>query len=157
MLLPPKFIRTEKQVNLIKEYKKIVIDENKNFIGDGTATGLNVPIFLYVLQQQTKKLWNPDYFKIHEVLYIKEDLMINNNAKIAFRKRTQRVAKQKTKKEKETISPKRIKLTKTSQWLTKESTDTGSGFEIQRKTGIRRRGKNWEYFDEWEKTAWVKI
>ena len=55
MLAPPKFTRTEKIVNLIKESKNVVIDKKENFIVDGTATGINVPIFLYDLQQPTKK------------------------------------------------------------------------------------------------------
>ena len=54
MLAPPKFISTEKIVNLIKESKNVVIGANENFIADGTATGTNVPIFLYDLQQPTK-------------------------------------------------------------------------------------------------------
>ena len=95
VLAPAKFTRTEKIVSLIKGSKKVVLDENENFIVDGTATGINVPIFLYDLQQPTKKLINPDFFKILEVLNIKEDLVINRNAKIAIRKRTQRTAKQK--------------------------------------------------------------
>ena len=99
MLAPPKFIRTEKIVNLIKQSKKDFIGENQNFIADGTATGINVPIFLYDLQQPTKKLSNPDYFKVLEALNIKEDLVINSNAKIAIRKRTHRVTTQKKEKE----------------------------------------------------------
>ena len=55
MLVAAKFTRTENIVNLIKESKKVVIDENEIFIVDGTATGINVPIFLYDLQQPTKK------------------------------------------------------------------------------------------------------
>ena len=98
-LAPPKFARTEKIVNLIKESKNVVIDENENFIVDGTATGINVPIFLYDLQQPTKKLSNPDYFKILEALNIKEDLAINSNAKTAIRKGTRRVTKQKKEKQ----------------------------------------------------------
>ena len=95
MLAPAKFTRTEKIVNLFKVSKKIVIDKNENFIVDGTATGRIVPIFLYDLQQPTKKLNNADYFKILEPLNIKEDLVINSNDKIAIQKRTQRVTKQK--------------------------------------------------------------
>ena len=53
-LAPPKFTRTKKTVNLIKESKNVVIDENENFIVDGTATVINTPIFLYDLQQPTK-------------------------------------------------------------------------------------------------------
>ena len=93
VLAPAKFTRTEKIVNIIKESKK-VIDENENFIVEGTATGINVPIFLYDLQQPSKKLSNPDYFKILEVLNIKEDLVINRNAKIAIRKRTAKPKKE---------------------------------------------------------------
>ena len=55
MLAPPKFPRTEKIVNLIKESKNVVIDEKENFIVDGTATAINVPNFLYDLQQPMKK------------------------------------------------------------------------------------------------------
>ena len=116
MLAPPKITRTEKIVNLIKESKNVVIDEKENFIVVRTATGINVPIFLYNLQQPTKKINNPDYFKILEALNITEDLVINSNAKIAIWKRTQRVSKQKNKMK--TFAPKRIKLKKTSQLLT---------------------------------------
>ena len=78
----------------------VVIDESKKFIADGTATVIKVPIFLYDFQQPTQKLSNPDSFKIPEALDIKWDLVINRNAKIAIRKRTKRVAKQKKKNKK---------------------------------------------------------
>ena len=70
--MPGKFTRTKKIVNIIKESKKVVIDENENFIVDGTATGINVPIFLYDLQQPTKKTNNPDFFMILELPNKKE-------------------------------------------------------------------------------------
>ena len=63
MLAPAKYTRTEKIVNLIKESKKVDIDGNENFIVDGAATGINVPIFLYDLQQPTKKINNPDFLQ----------------------------------------------------------------------------------------------
>ena len=141
-----KITRTEKIVSLIKESKIVSIDENENFIVDGTATGINVPIFLYDLQQTTKKLSNPDYFKILEVLNIKEDLVINRNAKIAIRKRTQRTAK--TKRKRKTISPKGIKHKETSQLLTEESSDAGSGFETSKEDRTQQEEKDWESFDE---------
>ena len=145
MLAPPKFTRTEKTVNLIKESENVVIDEKENFIVDGTATGINVPIFLYDLQQPTRKINNPDYFKILEALNIKEDLVINSNAKIAIRKRTQRVTKQKNKKK--PFAPKRIKLKKISQLLTEESSDAGSGFDTSKEDRTQQE-KDWESFDE---------
>ena len=146
MLAPAKFTRTEKIVNLIKESKKVVIDENENFIVDGAETGINVPIFLYDLQQPTKKINNPDYFKILEALNIKEDLVINSNAKIAIRKRTHRVTKQKEKKK--TFAPKRIKHKETSQLLTEESSEAGSGFETSKEDRTQQEEKDWESFDE---------
>ena len=146
ILAPAKFTKTEKIVNLIKESKKVVIDEKENFIVDGTATGINVPIFLYDLQKPTKKLSNPDYFKILEVLNIKEDLVINRNAKIAIRKRTQRTAK--SKKKRKTISPKGIKHKETSQLLTEESSDAGSGFKTSKEDRTQQEEKDWESFHE---------
>ena len=55
ILVPAKITRTEKIVNLIKESKEDVLDENEKFIVAGTATGINVPTFLYDLQQPAKK------------------------------------------------------------------------------------------------------
>ena len=107
----------EKKNNLIKESKNVVIGENENFIVEGAATGINVPTFLYDLQQLTKKLSNPDYFKFPDALNIKKDLVINSNAKIAILKRTEKVTKQK-KKKKKTFASKRIKHEETIQLLT---------------------------------------
>ena len=55
VIAPAKFTRTENIVSLIKESKKVVIDGIKSFIVDGTATGINVTIFLYDLQHPTKE------------------------------------------------------------------------------------------------------
>ena len=145
VLAPAEFTRTEKIVSLIKESKKFVIDENENFIVDGTATGVNDPIFLYNLQQPLKKLSNPDYFKILGVLDIKENLVINRNAKIAIRKRTKRTVKPKKKK---TISPKGLKHKETSQLITEQSSDAGSGFETSKEDTTHQEEKDWESFDE---------
>ena len=131
------------------------MDENENFIVDGTATGINVPIFLYDMQQPTKKLSNPDYFKILEALNIKEDLVINSNAKTAIRKRTQRITKQK--KKNKTFATKRTKHEETSQLLREESSDAGSGFETSKEDRTQQEEKNWESFDEWEKIATIEL
>ena len=94
------------------------------------------------MQQPTKKINNPDYFKILEALNIKEDLVINSNAKITIRKRTHRVTKHK--KEKKTFAPKRIKHKETSQLLTEESSDVGSGFETSKEDRTQQEEKDWE-------------
>ena len=111
------------------------MDKNGNFIVDGTATGINVTNFPYDLQQPTKKINNPDAFKILEPLNIKEDLVTNSNAKIAIQKRTHRVTKQKKKK----LHQKKIKPKETSQLLTEESSDAGSVSKPQRKTELSKR------------------
>ena len=77
--------------------------------------------------------------------------MINSNAKIAIRKRTQRFTKQKN--EKKTFAPKRIKHKKTSQLLTEESSDAESGFETSKEDRTQQEEKQWESFGEWEKIA----
>ena len=136
-LAPAKFTRTEKIVSLIKESKKVVLDENENFIVDGTATGINVPIFLYDLQQTTKKLSNPDYFKILEVLNIKEDLVINRSAKIAIRKRTQRTAK--PKKKRKTFRQKYSSTKKQVNYLQKNPQTPEVVSKLRRKTELRKR------------------
>ena len=71
--------------------------------------------------------------------------MINSNAKIAIRKRTHRVTKQKKKK---TFAPKRLKHKETSQLLTEESSDAGSGFKTSKDDRIQQEEKDWESFDE---------
>ena len=138
MLAPPKLISTEKKFNLIKESKNLFIGENENFIVDGTAKGINVPIFLYDLQQLTKTLSNPDFFKILEALNIKEDLVINSNAKIAIWKRTQRVTKQKRRKllrQKESSTKKQFNFLKRSPQMPEVVS------KPQRKTELSRRIK----------------
>ena len=144
-LAPQKFIRTEKIVNLIKESKYVVIGKIENFIVDGTATGIIFPIFLYDLKQPTKKLSNPDYFKILDALNIKEDLVINSNAKIAIRKKLKELPNEKKKK---TFAPKRIKHEETSHLLTEESSDAGRGFETSKEDRTQQEEKNRESFDE---------
>ena len=137
VLAPAKFTRTEKIVSLIKESKKVVIDENENIIVDGTATGINVPIFLYDLQQPTKKLSNPDYFKTLEVLNIKEDLVINRNAKIAIRKRTQRTDK--PKKKRKLFRQKESSTKKPVNYLQKNPQTPEMVSKLRRKTELSKR------------------
>ena len=62
-----------------------------------------------------------------------------------MRKRTQRVTKQK----KKTFAPKSVKHKETSQLLTEESSDAGSGFETSKEDRTQKEKKDWESFDEW--------
>ena len=152
MLVPTKFTGTKKIVKLIKEWEKVVKDQSENFIVDGTATGINVLILLYDLQQPTKKI--PDFFKILKALISKEDFVIDTNAKIGIRKRTHWVTKQK--KKNNNFVPKRIKQKKTSQLLTEESSDAGSDLETSKEGRTQQEETNWESFDGWEKLLKLK-
>ena len=52
------------------------------------------------------------------------------------------------KRKRKTIPPKGIKHEETSQLLTEESSDAGSGFETAKEDRNKEEEKNWEFFDE---------
>ena len=114
-----------------------MLDKNENFIVDGTATGINVPIFLYDLQQATKKINNLDYCKILEALNIKEDLVINSNDKIAIlielpnKKRKRKLLRQ---KESSAIKP--------ANCLQRDPQTPEMVSKPQRKTELSKRRRN---------------
>ena len=84
-----------------------------------------------------------------ETLNIKEDLVVNNQAKIAIRKRIHRAVK----KQKKTVTPKGIKHEETRILLKKESSDVGSGFETSKEDRSQQEAKNWESFAAWKHFA----
>ena len=51
-------------------------------------------------------------------------------------------------KKKKTFAPKRIKHKETSQLLTEEPLDGGSGFETSKEDRTQQAEKDWESFDE---------
>ena len=52
------------------------------------------------------------------------------------------------KKKMKTFAPKRIKHKETSQLLTEESSDAGSGFETSKEDRTQSEEKDWESFDD---------
>ena len=99
-----------------------------------------------ICSNQLKKLSNPDYLKILNAINIKEDLVVNSNAKTVILKRTHGFDKQKN------YSARKNQAQKNSQ-----SSDDGSVFKTSKDDRTQEEEKNWESFDKWEKTAWVKI
>ena len=99
MLAQAKFNRTKKIVNLIKESQELIIDKNKNFIVDGTTTVIKVTILIHNLQQSVE-IWpsNPLCFATLEALK-QEDMVTNSKAENVFRKRNQRVANKRNKRQ----------------------------------------------------------
>ena len=94
-------------------------------------------LFFSDLQQPTKKLSNPDYFKTLEVLDIKEDLVINRNAKISIRKRTRRTVKPKGKRK--LFRQKESSTKKPVNYLQKNPRTPEVVSKLQRKTELSKR------------------
>ena len=90
------------------------------------------------MQQPSKKINNSDYFKILEALIIKEDLVINSNAKIAIRKKTQRVTKQKKTKRK-LLRQKESSTKKPANYLQRNPQTPEVVSKLQRKTELSKR------------------
>ena len=90
------------------------------------------------MQQLSKKINNPVYFKILEALNIKEDLVINSNAKIAIRKRTHRVPKQKKRKRK-LLRQKESSTKKPANYLQRNPQTSEVVSKPQRKTELSER------------------
>ena len=105
---------------------------------DGTATGINVPIFLYHLQQPNKKINNSEYFKILEALNIKEDLVINSNAKIAIRKKKSESYQTKKTKRK-LLRQKESSTKKPANYLQRNPQTPEVVSKLQRKTELSKR------------------
>ena len=61
------------------------------------------------------------------------------------------------KRKKTQKNSKRIKHKKTRRLLTEESSDAGNGFETSKDDRTQQEEKEWDYFDEWEQIAWVKM
>ena len=57
----------------------------------------------------------------------------------------------------ENIFAKKNQAQKTSQLLTEESSDAGSGFKTSKDDKTQQEEKNCEFFNKWEKNAWVKL
>ena len=86
-LLPhSKYLKCDYIVDLIKKSNRVLIGEGENLLIDNSPTDINAFTFLYNLQQPTKKIDTPDYFELLKVLQIKEEQVVNSNAKTSIRK-----------------------------------------------------------------------
>ena len=92
-LLPhSKYLKCEHIVDLTKKSNRVLDGEDKNLLNDKSPTDINAFAFLYNLQQPTKKIDSPDYFELLKVLQIKEEQVINSNAKTAIKKNSAETA-----------------------------------------------------------------
>ena len=101
-LLPnSKYLNCENIVDLIKKSNRVSIGEDEKLLIDSSPTDINAFAFLYNLQQPTKKIDGPDYFELLKVLQIKEEQVINSNAKTSIRKNSPETATKRKKSSKD--------------------------------------------------------
>ena len=79
------YCRTKEIIDLLKKSVLVLIDEGEKLTVDAGQTNISASSFSNDLQQPTKKLQNPDLFKLLEAINPKQELVININAKAAIR------------------------------------------------------------------------
>ena len=79
-----KFVRAKTVLEIIEISERVTINrDNEVIYVDKVPIGLKATIFLYDIQQPTKKLHNPAFINILTALNLNENLVINQNAKHA--------------------------------------------------------------------------
>ena len=79
-----KLKRAKKFLQVFKKSERVTINkENEEFYVDNVPTGLKASVFLYDIQQQTKKLYNPAFILILRSLKLDEQLGKKKYAKVA--------------------------------------------------------------------------
>ena len=90
-----KLKRAKKHLEIIKKSERVIINkENEELFVDKVLTGLKASVFLYGIQQQTKKLYNPAFILILRSLKLDEQLVLNKYANVAVQSTTAEQAQQ---------------------------------------------------------------
>ena len=160
-----KYLKCENIVDLIKKSNRVSIGEDEKLLIDNSPTDINAFAFLYNLQQPTKKIDSPDYFEFLKVLQIKEEQVINSNAKTSIRKNSPETATKRKKVVKRSQKQKRSKFQKPQKLnnqkqqqssralLTEDESSSETdekeeeGFETPYEDSVQKE-KQWEYYDE---------
>ena len=101
-----KFKRAKKVLEVIKKSERVKINkDNEEIYVDKKPTGLKASVFLYDIQQQTKKLYNPAFILILRSLKLDERLVMNKYAKVAVQSTNTEQAQQKQRSRRFTNSP----------------------------------------------------
>ena len=101
-----KFKRAKKVLEVIKKSERVKINkDNEEIYVDKVPTGLKASVFLYDIQQQTKKLHNPAFILILRSLKLDERLVMNKYAKVAVQSTNTEQAQQKQRSRRSTNSP----------------------------------------------------
>ena len=101
-----KFKRAKKVLEVIKKSERVKINkDNEEIYVDKVPTGLKASVFLYDIQQQTKKLYNPAFILILRSLKLDERLVMIKYAKVAVQSTNTEQAQQKQRSRRSTNSP----------------------------------------------------
>ena len=101
-----KFKRAKKVLEVIKKSERVKINKyNEKIYVDKVPTGLKASVFLYDIQQQTKKPYNPAFILILRSLKLDERLVMNKYAKVAVQSTNTEQAQQKQRSRRSTNSP----------------------------------------------------
>ena len=149
ILTGSKYNRTQKKFDLLKKLERVSNDESEKLIVDERHTNVSASSFLYDLQQPTKKLRNPEFFKILEALNLKEDLVINSNAKSAIRKGNQKSSGKGKKTKSKTKPIKKISKnqpTTSRDLLTEDSEGLTDGFGTPTGDKTQESEKEWDSY-----------
>ena len=93
-----KLKQAKKILENVKKSKRVIINkENEEFNVDKGPTNLRASVFLYEIQRQTKKLYNPAFMLTLISLKLDEQLVMNKYAKVSVQSMTtEQVNKSKT-------------------------------------------------------------
>ena len=99
-----KLKRARKVLEVMKKSERVKLNNEKIYV-DKVPTGLKASVFLYDIQQQTKKLYNPAFILILRSLKLDEGLVMNKYAKVAVQSTNTEQAQQKQRSRGSTNSP----------------------------------------------------
>ena len=101
-----KLKRAKKVLEVIKKSERVEINkDNEEIYVDKVPTVLKASVFLYDIQQQTKKLYNPAFILILRSLKLDERLVMNKYAKVEVQSTNTEQAQQKQRSRGSTNSP----------------------------------------------------
>ena len=161
LLRHSKYLKCENIVDLIKISNRVFIGEVDKLLIDNSPTDITAFVFLYNLQQPTRKIDSPDYFELLKVLQIKKEPVINSNAKNFDLENFSRNHNKKKKSRQEITETKAFEVSKASKTRQPEaatvrpetphsSSDTDEkeeGFETPYEASEQKE-KLWESYDE---------
>ena len=130
-----KLKRAKKVFEVIKKSERVkVYKDNEEIYIDKVPTGLKASVFLYDIQQQARKLYNPAFILILRSLKLDKQLVMNKYAKVAVHSTNTEQAQQKQRSRGSTNAP----LISTALFSPRTPSSTSSSSKSSKRRKIRR-------------------